>query len=58
MFPDGCPLLIVSEESLNDLNMKYNDEELTMDRFRPNIIMNGCDAYAEVPVYLRPVSLQ
>ncbi len=48
-FPDGFPLLVVSEESLDDLNRRLDlPEALGMDRFRPNLVVSGCDApYAE-----------
>ena len=48
-FPDGFPLLVVSEESLDDLNRRLDlPEALGMDRFRPNLVVTGCAApYAE-----------
>ena len=48
-FPDGWPLLVVSEESLDDLNRRLDlPEALGMDRFRPNLVVAGCEApYAE-----------
>ncbi len=48
-FPDGFPLLVVSEESLDDLNRRLDlPEALGMDRFRPNLVVTGCEApYAE-----------
>ncbi len=45
-FADGYPILIISEESLLDLNSKL-DAPLPMNRFRPNIVVKGCDAFAE-----------
>ena len=45
-FSDGFPSLIISEASLDDLNKRV-DIELTMKRFRPNIVMSDCAAYAE-----------
>lgn len=48
MFPDGSPVMIISEASLEDLNQKYGIEELGMDRFRPNIVVTGCVPFAEV----------
>lgn len=43
---DGFPFLLVSLNSLNSLNdaMKLN---LPMSRFRPNLVVSGCAAYAE-----------
>lgn len=45
-FSDGFPLLLLSEASLADLNNRL-DEPVEMKRFRPNIVISGCDAYAE-----------
>jgi uncharacterized protein YcbX len=46
-FADGYPFLIVSEESLADLNTRL-DEQLPMNRFRPNIVVRATDEpYAE-----------
>ena len=49
-FADGYPLLIISEASLADLNtriVKNSGIAITMNRFRPNLVIQGCDAYAE-----------
>ncbi len=45
-FSDGFPFLIISENSLVSLNrdMQLN---LPMTRFRPNLVISGCSAYAE-----------
>ncbi len=40
LFADGYPFLLVSEESLEELNRRL-DEPLPMNRFRPNIVING-----------------
>ncbi|MBK8020586.1 MAG: MOSC domain-containing protein [Chloroflexi bacterium] len=45
-FADGYPFLIISEESLDDLNNRL-DEPLPMNRFRPNVVVRGGGAYAE-----------
>ncbi len=45
-FADGYPLLLVSEASLDDLNRRLA-EPLPMNRFRPNLVVSGCSAYAE-----------
>ncbi len=45
-FSDGFPLLLISEASLQDLNSRL-PEPMTMERFRPNLVVSGCDAYAE-----------
>jgi len=45
-FADSCPFLIISEASLADLNSRLA-QPLPMNRFRPNLVVNGCDAFAE-----------
>lgn len=45
-FADGFPVLLISEESLVDLNNRLSDKIL-MNRFRPNIVVTGCSAFAE-----------
>lgn len=46
LFADGFPLLIISEASLQDLNNRL-ECPVAMDRFRPNIVIRGCNAFAE-----------
>ncbi len=45
-FADGYPLLIVSEESLEDLNQRL-DTPMPMDRFRPSVVLKGLGPYGE-----------
>jgi uncharacterized protein len=45
-FADAFPLLLISGESLDDLNTRLA-EELPMNRFRPNVVVRGAGAYAE-----------
>ncbi len=45
-FADAFPLLLISEASLHDLNGRMA-VRLPMNRFRPNLVVSGCDAYAE-----------
>ena len=45
-FADGYPILIVSQESLDDLNSRMA-EPIRMDRFRPNIVVKGVQPFAE-----------
>lgn len=45
-FSDGYATLILSQASLDLLNSKL-DEPIGMDRFRPNIVVSGCDAHEE-----------
>lgn len=49
-FADGYPLLLISQASLDDLNSKMSlqsNEKVSMSQFRPNIVVNDCDAFAE-----------
>lgn len=45
-FADAFPFLLISQASLDDLNSRLT-EKLPMNRFRPNIVIQGCPAYAE-----------
>ena len=49
-FNDGSPVLGVSEASLADLNDRIQEnggEPVPMNRFRPNLVLTGCAAFAE-----------
>ncbi len=49
-FPDGYPLLLISEESLDDLNTRLQargKHTVPMTRFRPNIVVRSGSAFAE-----------
>lgn len=49
-FADAFPFLVTSQASLDDLNMRLaaNDvPAVTMNRFRPNIVIHGLEAYEE-----------
>jgi uncharacterized protein YcbX len=45
-FSDGFPVLVISQASLADLNSRLS-RPLPMNRFRPNIVVEGLDAYDE-----------
>ncbi len=45
-FADSLPFLLISEESLADLNSRIG-QQLEMNRFRPNLVICGGGAYAE-----------
>jgi uncharacterized protein len=45
-FADGYPFLIISQASLDDLNTRLS-ETLPMNRFRPNIVLEGCSPFQE-----------
>ncbi|CAM3644477.1 MOSC domain-containing protein [Parendozoicomonas haliclonae] len=45
-FADGFPFLLISEASLELLNSKL-EQPITMNRFRPNIVVSGCEPHEE-----------
>src|SRR5258706_13422882 len=45
-FADGYPILIASQESLDDLNARLSTP-LPMNRFRPNLVATGCKPFEE-----------
>jgi len=45
-FADAFPLLLISSASLRDLNDRL-DRPIPMNRFRPNLVVSGCEPYAE-----------
>jgi hypothetical protein len=49
-FADAFPLLVVGQASLDDLNLRLAGADATqvrMNRFRPNLVLEGLAAYAE-----------
>lgn len=49
-FADAYPLLVLSEASLADLNARLEEvgePPVPMNRFRPNLVIAGCDAFEE-----------
>jgi uncharacterized protein YcbX len=58
-FADGFPLLIISKASLDDLNRRLQaggQPPVPMERFRPNVVIDGIDAYGED--YLKDLSTE
>lgn len=50
LFADGYPVLVIGAASLDDLNARLvarGSRALPMDRFRPNVVLEGLPAYAE-----------
>ena len=45
-FADAYPLLVLAEASLADLNQRL-ESPLPLNRFRPNVVLSGVDAYDE-----------
>ncbi len=49
-FADGFPFLLISKASLDDLNQHLSAKKIPavpIQRFRPNLYIDGCEAYAE-----------
>ena len=49
-FADGYPVLVIGQASLDDLNAKLaraGCEQLPMNRFRPNLVIDGLEAFEE-----------
>lgn len=49
-FADAYPFLVISEASLAELNARLvarSEPPLPMNRFRPNLVVSGCAAFAE-----------
>lgn len=49
-FADGYPLLLIGQPSLDDVNLRMRAAgraALPMDRFRPNIVIDGLEAFEE-----------
>jgi len=45
-FADGFPLLLVSASALDELNSRLT-QPVGLDRFRPNLVVEGCEPHAE-----------
>ncbi len=45
-FSDGFPLLLLNQGSLDDLSARVG-QALPVERFRPNLLVSGAEAYAE-----------
>ena len=45
-FADGYPVLLAGESSLTELNSRL-ETPVPMNRFRPNLVVSGADAFAE-----------
>lgn len=45
-FADGYPILLASQDSLDDLNARL-ESSVPMNRFRPNLVVSGAGAFAE-----------
>jgi uncharacterized protein YcbX len=64
-FPDEClhlrskaefsTFMLVSEASLADLNARLTNQ-VTMRNFRPNIVVKGCEAFAEVNKFTKIIT--
>lgn len=45
-FADAFPILLISQSSLDDLNSRM-ETTVPMNRFRPNLVVSGCEPFAE-----------
>jgi uncharacterized protein YcbX len=45
-FADGFPFLLIAQASLDDLNARL-EHPVEMRRFRPNLVVDGCEPYEE-----------
>jgi uncharacterized protein YcbX len=45
-FSDAFPFLLANQASLDELNLHLS-QKAEMRRFRPNIVINGCDSFSE-----------
>ena len=45
-FADGFPLLLISQASVDDLGERL-DRRIPVDRFRPNLVVEGCGPFEE-----------
>lgn len=45
-YADSSPILLISEASLQELNSRLKTP-VSMDRFRPNIVVEGCEPFEE-----------
>jgi uncharacterized protein len=58
-FPDGYPILVCNRASLDDLNGRL-PQALPMERFRPNLVLEGLPPFAEdriATIEIGPVAL-
>jgi len=51
-FPDGYPVLVCNLASLADLNTRL-PQPMPMERFRPNVVLEGLPAWCEFPIRQR-----
>ncbi|XP_068607923.1 mitochondrial amidoxime-reducing component 1 [Brachionichthys hirsutus] len=45
-YPDCGPVMLLSERSVEDLSSRL-EKDVTVERFRPNIVVSGCEAFEE-----------
>ncbi|XP_070698174.1 mitochondrial amidoxime-reducing component 1 [Pempheris klunzingeri] len=45
-YPDVGPVMLLSESSVKDLSSKL-EKDVTVERFRPNIVISDCEAFEE-----------
>lgn len=47
MYPDIAPVMLLSEASVKDLSSKM-EKAVTVERFRPSIVISDCEPFDEV----------
>ncbi|KAI1290115.1 Mitochondrial amidoxime-reducing component 1 [Halotydeus destructor] len=49
LYQDACPYLLISQESIVELNSKFSSDQKPTDyrNWRPNIVIGNCPAYSE-----------
>ncbi|XP_026149078.1 mitochondrial amidoxime-reducing component 1 [Mastacembelus armatus] len=45
-YPDAAPVMLLSEASVKDLSSRL-EKDVTVERFRPNIVISDCEAFDE-----------
>lgn len=51
VYPDAGPVMLLSESSIGDLSSRL-ENEVTAERFRPNIVISDCEAFEEVLFFI------
>ncbi len=55
IYEDYSPFMLISENSLNELNSRL-EKKVSMRNFRPNFVATGCEAFAEVIIFMHIIT--